>query len=176
MRNCFSKLNSHGTQMRGILLLFVFIMGLSISVTMMAKEKKADIYDPALDVKTAITSALKQAQKQNKHVLLMFGGNWCPWCHMLHELFKSNKTINQFLSDNYILIMVDVGEKANKPLNRDLVDQMGVKDMGYPSIAVLGKKGERLVSQNSGILEKGRGHDPERIMGFLKAQAPQKKK
>jgi hypothetical protein len=95
---------------------------------------------------------------------------------MLHETLNSNKTIKKFLDENYILIMVDIGEKANKPLNRDLVEQLGVKGMGYPSIVVLGKKGERLVSQNSGILEKGRGHDPERIMGFLKAQAPVKKK
>jgi thioredoxin-related protein len=156
------------------ILLFTFVFAAFSPVSSAAEGKKKDIYDPALDVKTAITAGLEQAQKEKKHVLLMFGGNWCPWCHRLHELFTADKAINSFLAKNYILIMVDVGEKPKEPLNRDLVALYGVKGMGYPSLAVLGKKGELLSSQNSGVLEKGKGHDPGRVMAYLKAEAPHK--
>lgn len=156
------------------LLAVFFITGLFTSPTW-AKEQKKDIYDASLDVKAAIKEAMVTGQKENKNILLMFGGNWCPWCHRLHELFLSNSTIKKFLDQNFILIMVDVGTNK-KPLNRDLVEQYRVNGMGYPSLAVLGfHKGNLLCSQNSGILEKGKGHDPERIMGFLKAEAPTKK-
>jgi thioredoxin-related protein len=157
------------------LLVFVFVLSLFTSFTW-AKEKKKDIYDPALDVKAAIKAAMVQGKKENKHILLMFGGNWCPWCHRLHELMNADAAIKKFLADNYILIMVDVGEKPNEPLNRDLVKLYRVNGMGYPSLAVLGyTKGELLCSQNSGILEKGKAHDPKRVMGFLVAEAPPKK-
>ena len=70
--------------------------------------------------------------------------------------------------------MVDVGEKPGEPLNRDLVDFYRVKGFGYPSLAVLGPKGRLICSQSTGILEKGKAHDPDRVLAFLKAQAPGK--
>lgn len=141
---------------------------------MLADDKKEAIYDPALDVKTVIKSSLHQAQEENKHILLMFGANWCPWCHKLHQLLNSDKAIKTFLEENYILIMVDVGEKTSKPLNRGLVDFYRVKGFGYPSLVVLDMKGRLICSQSTGVLEKGSAHDPERVLAFLKAQAPDK--
>jgi len=136
---------------------------------------KKDIYDPGLDVKAAITSALVTAKKENKHILLMFGGNWCPWCHRLHKLLNSDAAIKTFLAENYILIMVDVGEKTDEPLNRDLVDYYRVNNFGYPCLSMLdNNKGQLLGSFTTGILEKGKGHDPERVLALLKAMAPHK--
>jgi len=156
-------------------LLVIFTLGLLMPYAGYGETAKQKIYDPALNVKEAIKTALQKCEKENKHMLLIFGGNWCPWCHRLHHLLKTDTALATFLKENYILIMVDVGEKPNEPLNRDLVDLYRVKGMGYPSLAVLGKKGELLCSQSSGILEKGKGHDPVRVMGFMKANAPAKK-
>ncbi len=153
---------------------FVIFIMLGSALSLTAMEKKTDIYDGSLDVKSAIESSLVKAKKENKNVLLMFGGNWCPWCHKLHHLFGSDAAVKQFLADNFLLIMVDVGTRP-KPLNADLVSKYRVQKMGYPSLAVLGQNGELLVSQSTGILEKGKAHDPKRVMGFLKANAPAKK-
>jgi thioredoxin-related protein len=168
--NAARKTKYRHTVIAVMLLFFAVIM----FNNMLAADKKEPIYDPALDVKTAIKGSLEMAQKESKHVLLMFGGNWCPWCHKLHQLLKSDKAIKKFLEENYILVMVDVGEKASKPLNRDLVDLYRVKGFGYPSLAVLGQKGRLICSQSTGVLEKGKAHDPERVLAFLKAQAPDK--
>ncbi|MCP5046887.1 MAG: thioredoxin family protein [bacterium] len=164
-----------------LILMVIFTVGIYSPVSVQGadkvekKKKRPPIYDPGLDVKASITNSLAQAKKENKHLLLMFGANWCPWCHLLHGFFKSNQATAKFLAENYIIVMIDIGEKTEEPLNRDLVSLYRVNGFGYPSLAVLDQSGKLLSSQNSGILEKGRGYDPERVMGFLKAQAPMKK-
>ena len=102
----------------------------------------------------------------------MFGGNWCPWCHKLHELFETDAQIKALLDSSFILVLVDVGEKNGEPLNRDLVEKYRVGGFGYPALAVVGKDGALLSSQSTGVLEKGKGHDPERVLWYLKSQAP----
>jgi thioredoxin-related protein len=155
------------------LLMMIFTWGMTLEAA--DKVKRPDIYDAGLDVKTAIKTAMADSAKENKHILLMFGGNWCPWCHKLHHLFDTDKTVKEYLAKHFILILVDVGEKANEPLNRDLVDYYRVKGFGYPSLAVVSPKGRVLSAQSTGVLEKGKSHDPERVLGFLKAVAPTEK-
>ncbi|HSQ35383.1 MAG TPA: thioredoxin family protein [Candidatus Binatia bacterium] len=129
-----------------------------------------DIYDPGADVKTQIAAALKTAGAENRNILLMFGGNWCPWCHRLHALFGADGPVKQLLSERYIVQLVDVGEKPDQPLNRDLVDLYRVKDFGYPSLAILDKTGRLLCAQSTGVLEKDQGHDPVKVLALLRIQ------
>jgi len=133
-------------------------------------ESKPAIYDPAADMKALIASAVNKAGLEDRNILLMFGGNWCPWCHRLHELFASDPQVEKFLAERYILLLVDVGEKPGQPLNQDLVDLYRVKGFGYPALAVLDKQGHLLSAQTTGVLEKGKGHDPAKIRAFLKLQ------
>lgn len=142
---------------------------------LLSQEKKPEIYNPGLDVKAALAKALEQAIKENKHVVLFFGANWCPWCHRLHGVMNSDVEIKKFLNDHYLVIMVDIGEKKGESLNGDLVDHYKVKGMGYPAMAVLDQRGVLICAQSSGVLEKGKSHDPERVLAFFKAQAPQPK-
>lgn len=133
-------------------------------------ETRPAIYDPAADMKSLIAVAVKTAGLENKNILLMFGGNWCPWCHRLHALFLADAQIKKVLAERYILLLVDVGEKPGQPLNRDLVDLYRIKDFGYPALAVLDKAGRLLCTQSSGVLEKDKGHDPVKVLAFLRMQ------
>jgi thioredoxin-related protein len=135
-----------------------------------APQSKPAIYDPAADMKALITEAVKKAAAENRNVLLMFGGNWCPWCHRLHELFQADPQVKKILAERYIVLLVDVGEKPGQPLNRDLVDLYRVKDFGYPALAVLDKEGNLVCAQATGVLEKGKGHNPAKILAFLQMQ------
>ena len=85
------------------------------------KESRPPIYDPSADVKAQIAAALQKASDGNKSVLLMFGANWCPWCHKLHELFRTDDAVRRYLDDHFLLVMVDIGEKKGEPLNQDVV-------------------------------------------------------
>lgn len=133
-------------------------------------EAKPAIYDPAADMKTLIAAAVRKAGVEDRDILLMFGGNWCPWCHRLHELFASDPQVRKILAERYVLLLVDVGEKPGQPLNQDLVDLYRVKGFGYPALAVLDKAGHLLATQTTGVLEKGKGHDPAKVRAFLTLQ------
>ena len=141
-----------------------------------AQSKPADrpaIYDPGADVKAQIAAAVKRAGNEERNILLMFGGNWCPWCHRLHELFGADAAIQKILAERYIVLLVDVGEKPGQPLNQDLVELYRVKGFGYPALAVLDKQGQLLCAQSTGVLEKDKGHDPAKILAFLTLQIGQ---
>jgi thioredoxin-related protein len=131
---------------------------------------KPAIYDPDVDMKAQITAAVKRAGAEERNILLMYGGNWCPWCHRLHELFAADVAIKKVLAERYVVLLVDVGEKPGQPLNQDLVDLYRVKGFGYPALAVLDKQGKLLCAQSTGVLEKGKGHDPAKVLAFLTMQ------
>ncbi|MBN2399221.1 MAG: thioredoxin family protein [Candidatus Aminicenantes bacterium] len=129
-----------------------------------------EIYNPGADVKAQISTVLKTAARENKNILLLFGGNWCHWCHRLYDLFEVDKQIKKVLAERYFVLLVDVGEKPDQPLNRDLVDLYRVKGFGYPALAILDKTGRLLCSQSTGVLEKDKGHDPAKVLAFLQIQ------
>jgi thiol:disulfide interchange protein len=129
-------------------------------------SQRADIFDSAADAKTQIAAALGAARRDNQRVLLLLGGNWCPWCHRLHALFKENKDVARTLLYEYQLVLVDVG-RFNK--NMDLMADYGLdlKKAGLPFLVVLGADGKVLAKQETGSLEQGKGHDPEKVLELL---------
>lgn len=153
------------------LLLGAALVLLAAMIPAQAKPvERPAIYDPGADAKAQIAAAVNKAGAENRAVLLMFGGNWCPWCHRLHELFAVDAAVRRLLAERYVLVLVDVGEKPGQPLNQDLVDLYRVKGLGYPALAVLDKQGKLLCAQSTGVLEKGKGHDPARVLSFLALQ------
>ena len=159
---------------RGLVTMLALVIALGVLAPLNGAERpgKPAIYDPALDVPATIASALPRAKAENRHLLLMFGANWCPWCHRLHELFAADARIAALLKRSYLLILVDVGEKKTEPLNQDLLKKYRLEGFGYPALAVLAATGTLLSTQNSGVLEEGQGHSPVKVLGYLKANAP----
>jgi thiol:disulfide interchange protein len=134
-----------------------------------AKGNRPAIYDTKADGKEQVAAALKQAQKENKRVLLKFGANWCGWCHLLSRLFHDDPEIAKMLKDNYVLVLIDV----DKGHNEDVVKQYGNPTQhGLPVLVVLDKEGKQLTTQDTGALEDGKKHDPAKVMAFLKKWKP----
>ncbi|WP_116772229.1 thioredoxin family protein [Maribacter litoralis] len=98
---------------------------------------------------TNYETAISKAKKQKKNVLVYFtGSDWCPPCKMLKtDLFDTNEF--QELSDNYILLYIDV--PRNKDLlsakqlahNKDLLTKLNKKKV-FPLFKVLDYKGKEL--------------------------------
>ncbi len=153
-------------------LLFTLLMLPLLRADEIPARQKSPIYDPAADMKALLARARTDATASRKSILLVFGGNWCPWCHRLHELFAADPAIKARLEKSFILLMVDVGERPGEKLNTDLLALCRVQGMGYPSLAVLDAEGTLLVAQSSGVLEQGRGHDPKKVLAFLDIHAP----
>jgi thioredoxin-related protein len=130
--------------------------------------EKPEKFDPKRDAAKDIRSAIVEAKHSGKRVLLDVGGEWCIWCHRLDTLFATHPDLDQFLHDNFVVVKVNYS-KENK--NEKLLSQYP-KIPGYPHIFILGSDGKLLRSQDTGDLESGKGHDPQKVMTFLKAWAP----
>lgn len=123
------------------------------------------IYNPYADAASDIKQAVSLAREQNKHVLLQIGGNWCPWCIRLHGFMKTENQIDSILKADYIRVMVNYS-KENK--NPDVLASLGYPQrFGFPVLLILDQNGNRLHTQDSGLLEQGKGYDAEKIKRFL---------
>ena len=136
-----------------------------------AQTTRPAIYDESADGAKQIEEALAKAKKENKHVLLMFGANWCGWCHRLHKLFDSNAQIAAKLKQDFVLVMIDVNKNRNADLNRRYGNPT---QFGLPVLVVLDAAGKALTTQDTGKLEEGDHHDPAKVMAFLNQWSPKK--
>ncbi len=135
-----------------------------------AQEGPPKIYDEAADAKADIAAALVKAKKDNKRVLIQYGGNWCGWCHLLHKVFEEDSAVSRTLSYEYEVVMVDIGRWDK---NIDLVEKYDakIKEAGVPYLTVLSADGEVVTNQNTSDLEEGDHHDVAKVNEFLTANA-----
>ncbi|BDX39184.1 hypothetical protein CYCD_25390 [Tenuifilaceae bacterium CYCD] len=150
--------------MRKTLLLIVIQL---LAIDLIAQTQ---IYNPNADAKTEIENAIKQAKKENKHVLVQVGGNWCPWCVKLHNYFQTETTVKEVLTNNYIVVKVNYSKENKNPEVLKMLENP--QRFGFPVLVVLNSNGQRIHTQDSGLLESGDGYDPKKVIGFLKNWTP----
>jgi thioredoxin-related protein len=141
--------------------------------------KRASIYDKTADAKVQVAKAVERAKHDDKRILLMFGGDWCGWCHKLHDLFKTNTEVARLLSYEYVLVTVDLeapnAAKLLETCKAALSPEELQKGVGYPFLAVLDADGKVVTAQRTDPLEEGDHHDPKKVADFLtKWQVPAK--
>ncbi|MBI1936512.1 MAG: thioredoxin family protein [Ignavibacteriales bacterium] len=124
------------------------------------REKFDPNRDPFMDLKNAQV----EAKRANKKIMLDVGGEWCIWCHRLDAFIESSEEIKNYLHENFIFVKVNYSEE-NK--NEKFLSRYS-KIEGYPHLFVLDSKGKELHSQNTGLLEKEKSYDTDKIMEFLK--------
>ncbi len=49
------------------------------------RKGQAKIYDECSSQADILTAAIKQANKTDKSVLIVYGSEWCIWCHVLEK-------------------------------------------------------------------------------------------
>ena len=131
--------------------------------------KREPIYDPESDAEALISAAVLAAHRDNKRVLIEWGGNWCGWCYKLHDVFKKDDEVKPLVYENFELVLIDSGA------NRELMKHYGGADrqFSYPHLTVLGGDGNVLVNQNTEPLEEGSEHDPALVAKFLREWSPE---
>jgi thioredoxin 1 len=134
-----------------------------------APAERKDLYPAEADAQKEITEALATAAKSHKHILLIFGGNWCYDCHVLDEAFHTPE-IAPTLNHNFVVAHIDIGE-YNK--NLEIAKKYEVPlERGVPAAAVLDSDGNLLFSQKNQEFEKARSLAPEDILAFLNKWKP----
>jgi HEAT repeat protein len=140
---------------------------LAAKVTVHAKQPP--IYDESADGSKQIAAALATAAKEHKRVLLMFGANWCGWCHKLHTLFETDNNISDVLKFNFVVVMIDVNKGHNSAV--DARYESPTKH-GLPVIVILDADGKQLTTEDTNLLEDGDHHSPQKVLAFLKQWTP----
>jgi thiol:disulfide interchange protein len=125
-------------------------------------------FDPARDAAEDVRLAVTEARNSGRRVLLDVGGDWCIWCRRLDTLFTANRELAEYRDAHYVVVKVN-WSKENK--NEGVLSRYPAVS-GYPHLFVLGSDGSLVHSQDTGALENGKGHDPDRVMAFLKKWAP----
>jgi thioredoxin-related protein len=127
------------------------------------KPKRKSIYDETANAQELIAKAVRQAKRDHKHVLIEWGGNWCGWCHLLHDCFTKVPEVSKIVHEEYVLVLID--SNSNSDLMKQYAQDHPIA--GFPHLTVLNEEGTVLKNQDTEPLEKGKGHDPERVVTFL---------
>ena len=138
-------------------------------LTSIAQQKPAP-YNENQDVRKDIGIAVQKAGAENKHVLVQFGGNWCPWCLRFHALVNGDSKIDSLVQADYVYMLANVPREKNKR-DYDLFREYDYPNrFGYPVFVILDGSGKKLHIQDSGILEHcgTAGYDTTKVVTFLK--------
>ena len=126
------------------------------------------VYDPARNADQDIRGALAEARRTGRNVLVEVGGTWCIWCRIMDNFFHEHADLADLREKNYVLVFVNFS-----PDNKnEAVLSRYPKVAGYPHLFVLDNEGKLLQSQDTSVLEEGRGYNEERMRAFLVKWAP----
>ncbi len=148
-----------------ILFFLFFIVSSAIGQT----EKKA-LYHPEANAQEDITKLVEQAEKEGKHLVLQVGGNWCGWCIKFHDFIQMDSSINALVNENYLIYHLNYSaENKNESV---LEDYQFPQRFGFPVFVILDGKGNRIHTQDSALLESGKGYDSKKVYNFFKGWSP----
>jgi len=132
------------------------------------ESREPALYDPAADPAEQLAAAVDEATATHRRILLEVGGDWCIWCHHLHDFLATHDSVRTLWDDSFVTVSINVS-----PENRNeafLADYPAIP--GYPHLFVLAPDGSLLHSQNTGDLEKGEGYSKAAVLDFLSRWAP----
>ncbi len=146
-------------------LLNVIILCLLLINSNLSYSQKHNLYDPEKNALNQLDHAVQEAKKQNKHVLVQVGGNWCPWCIKLHSFIQEHSELDSIISADYIPVRINYS-KENK--NKAALEQLEYPGrFGFPVLVILDAGGSRIHTQDTGLLESGNGYDYAKLKRFL---------
>ena len=120
-------------------------------------------YDETADAKADVAAALARAKASGKHVLLDFGGNWCPDCRILAGVLELDE-VEDAVAATFEVAMIDVGRK-NK--NLDIAEAYGVTITGVPTVIIIDPKGRFLNAGHPTALSNARAMKPQAIVDTI---------
>jgi Thioredoxin-like len=140
-----------------------------LAVTMLSSMgHAADLgYDPQADPFDQYAEAVAKAGDANKLVLIIAGGDWCRWCHVLNRFVANNDEVEQRLNDTFVVMKVYVGPgNYNEPFFSQLPQAYGAPHFWIVSP----KDREVLASQSTAKLERGTStYDKSLFLAFIES-------
>lgn len=170
MNACFPRSFTMKTSLRFLSLLPLLFLSIS---SLPAADTPSDLvyvareYDPKADADEDLAKAKKIAAADGRRILLVVGGNWCPWCRIFANYLETNEAVRAVLAKSYVIQKVNFSDDTS---NTGFLNPYPAID-GYPHLFILDASGKLLHSQDSGELEKGRGYDEATVVAILRKWA-----
>ena len=125
-------------------------------------------FDPKRDAEADIQSAIEEAKRTGKRILLDVGGDWCRYCHQMDQLFFEHPEILRLRNNNFITVAIYYGTDNKNPQALSHYSKV----LGVPHFFVLEKDGTLLYSQHVLDLRTGGAYDPEKMKSFFVKWSP----
>jgi len=125
-------------------------------------------YDPDADPDADLEAAVAEARATGRRILMVVGGEWCSWCHILDRFVKGNEAIHELWTRGYVTLKVHWDREQP---NEEFLGRYPAIP-GYPHIFVLEDDGTLLHSQNTAELEDGESYSADLMTAFLERWAP----
>jgi protein disulfide-isomerase len=148
-------------QISAFLLLFIFLF------TSCNNGQSAST--DGLNWENNLETAIQQAKKENKAVLVNFtGSDWCIWCKRLSSEVFQQKAFKDYANESLVLVMLDFPRNIEQSAetqayNNNLAQKYGIQ--GFPTILIIDGEG-KLVGQ-TGYLPGGPEKYVENIKSYL---------
>ena len=154
------------------ILSFALICGLTafISHTAAAQSPYTPVtkYDPKREAARDIDDAIAESKRSNRRILLIVGGEWCSWCHILDNYFAAHPDLKALRDKNFVTVKINFSDESP---NEAVLSRYPPSE-GYPHMFVLGSDGKFLHSQGTAVLESGKSYNLEKMNDFLTRWAP----
>lgn len=125
---------------------------------------KKHIYPEIAQGQTDVTSGLRQAAREHKRVLLIFGGDWCGDCQVLDINLHAPENA-ALVEKSFVVVHVNIGHMDE---NVDLAARYGVPlKRGVPAVSVVSPEGRVVHAQATGEFADMRHMDPRSVNQFL---------
>ena len=146
------------------ILMFTLFAFLSLNVKGQDAEK-VKLYNPKENAEKNIEKAKAIAKANKKHIFIQGGGNWCGWCIKFHNFIKEDEELKAAFEEKFVAVKLNYSPE-NK--NEALFKKYGnAQRFGFPVFIILDDNGERIHTQNSALLEEGKGYNKAKVLGFL---------
>ena len=129
-------------------------------------------FDKTADANAQLTRSLSNAQNSGKHVLLVYGANWCSDSTKTVALLQSHPDLSRILRESYVVTRIDVGPKGSGRNDGLVARYHATIKKGIPVLVVLDGSGRLLNDTRQSRLRDSDHKHPERIAGFLQKHAP----
>jgi len=123
----------------------------------------ADAYDPTADADKDLEAAKVIARREGRQILLLVGGDWCPWCRKLASYIEDNQSVRAVLANGFVVQKVNVSDETSN--TGFLNPYPAIED--YPHLFILDADGNLLHSQGTAGLEKSGSYDQTRLLAVL---------
>ncbi|WP_332032958.1 thioredoxin family protein [Kaistella sp.] len=139
-----------------------------------AAEEKAKLpkpYNATENAEARIDELVKKAKAENKNIILQAGGNWCIWCLRFNNFVQTTPELKGIVDANYLYYHLNYSPENKNEKVFAKYDNPGAK-FGYPVFVVLDQSGKMIHTQDSAVLEEGKGYSKEKVKAFFEKWAP----